>query len=54
MTTTDFRDRLYELYRPPSDRFTFVDVPDIQFAMIDGHAILKEKPSPRRSNGFSP
>ncbi|KZL20378.1 GyrI-like domain-containing protein [Pseudovibrio sp. WM33] len=37
MTTTDFRDRLYELYRPPSDRFTFVDVPDMQFAMIDGH-----------------
>ncbi|EEA93810.1 GyrI-like domain-containing protein [Pseudovibrio sp. JE062] len=36
MTTTDFRDRLYELYRPPSDHFTFVDVPDMQFAVIDG------------------
>lgn len=36
MTTTDFRDRLYDLYRPPSDHFSFVDVPDMQFAVIDG------------------
>jgi hypothetical protein len=28
--------RLKELYLPPSDRFVVIDIPDMQFAMIDG------------------
>jgi hypothetical protein len=32
LTTT----RLRELYLPPTDDFTFVDVPELQYAMIDG------------------
>lgn len=30
------RTRLEELYLPPTDDFTFVEVPDLQFAMLDG------------------
>jgi hypothetical protein len=32
----DDRRRLEELYLPPADDFVVVDVPDLQFAMIDG------------------
>jgi hypothetical protein len=30
------KERLRELYLPPSDKFVFVEVPDMQFLMIDG------------------
>jgi hypothetical protein len=36
MTTADWKARLKELYLPPAKDFVFVDVPDMQFAMIDG------------------
>jgi hypothetical protein len=36
MGTADWQTRLKELYLPSSKEFVFVDVPDMQFAMIDG------------------
>lgn len=36
MSVLDDRRRLTELYLPPADDFVLVDVPDLQFAMIDG------------------
>jgi hypothetical protein len=33
----DFHNRLRDLYLPPADRFTMVEVPAIRFAVIDGH-----------------
>jgi len=37
MDVDAFHRRLRELYLPPQDRFTEVDVPDIRFAVVDGH-----------------
>jgi hypothetical protein len=36
MNDKDFHARLKELYLPPANKFTLVDVPDIRFAVIDG------------------
>jgi hypothetical protein len=36
MSVTDDRRRLEELYLPPADDFVVVDVPDMQFVMVDG------------------
>jgi hypothetical protein len=36
MSTLDDRRLLRELYLPPADDFVLVDVPDLQFVMIDG------------------
>lgn len=36
MGALDDRRRLEELYLPPADEFVLVDVPDLQFVMIDG------------------
>jgi hypothetical protein len=36
MSALDDRRRLEELYLPPSDHFVLVEVPDLQFVMIDG------------------
>lgn len=36
MATELTKERLKELYLPGSDDFTFVDVPDLQYVMIDG------------------
>jgi hypothetical protein len=36
MGALDDRHRLEELYLPPTDDFVVVDVPDLQFVMIDG------------------
>ncbi|HEX6145718.1 MAG TPA: GyrI-like domain-containing protein [Acidimicrobiia bacterium] len=36
MSTLDDRRLLEELYLPPADEFVLVDVPDLQFVMIDG------------------
>lgn len=36
MNVEEFHDRLRELYLPPADRFTRVDVPEIRFAVVDG------------------
>ena len=36
MNVEGFHDRLRELYLPPKDQFTIVDVPEIRFAVIDG------------------
>jgi hypothetical protein len=35
MTELD-RERLKELYLPPTEDFTFVDVPELRYAMLDG------------------
>ena len=36
MSALDDRRRLEELYLPSPDEFVLVDVPDLQFVMIDG------------------
>ena len=36
MTKTDFKKTLKHLYKPPR-RFVTVDVPEMQFVMVDGH-----------------
>lgn len=36
MGALDDRDRLEELYLPPANDFALVDVPDLQYVMIDG------------------
>jgi len=36
MNVDAFHKRLKELYQPPKNRFTMVDVPEIRFAVIDG------------------
>ena len=36
MSALDDRRRLEELYLPPADDFVLVDVPDLQFVMVDG------------------
>jgi hypothetical protein len=36
MSALDDRQRLEELYLPPTDRFVLVDVPNLQFLMVDG------------------
>jgi hypothetical protein len=36
MNVEGFHDRLRELYLPPKDQFTIVDVPEIRYAVIDG------------------
>jgi hypothetical protein len=36
MNVEEFHSRLRELYLPPKDQFTLVDVPEIRFAVIDG------------------
>jgi hypothetical protein len=40
MSALDDRRRLEELYLPPADEFVLVDVPDLQFVMIDGEGNL--------------
>ncbi len=37
MTKIDFKKQLKNLYNPPSDHFVVVDVPPMNFLMIDGH-----------------
>ena len=36
MNIEDFHNRLNDLYLPPKDQFTVIDVPEIRFAVIDG------------------
>jgi hypothetical protein len=36
MSALDDRRRLEEIYLPSADDFVLVDVPDLQFVMIDG------------------
>ena len=37
MATLDWKNDLKSLYFPPKDKFTFVDVPLLNFLMLDGH-----------------
>ena len=37
MTKIDFRKQHRDLYQPPAKEFTVVDVPPMQFLMVDGH-----------------
>jgi hypothetical protein len=37
MNVEKFHEQLGELYLPPEDEFTVVDVPEIRYAMIDGY-----------------
>ena len=37
MTKIDFRKQHRDLYQPPAKKFTVVDVPPMQFLMVDGH-----------------
>lgn len=37
MTKTDFKKEWKHLYNPPKTKFTVIDVPNLQFLMVDGH-----------------
>ena len=37
MTKTDFKKELRHLYKPTAKEFTVVEVPRLQFLMVDGH-----------------
>ena len=37
MTKIDFKKQMKELYNPPKDEFSVVDVPSMQYLMVDGH-----------------
>jgi hypothetical protein len=37
MTKIDFKKEWKHLYNPPKTKFTIVEVPDMQFLMVDGH-----------------
>ncbi len=37
MAAIDLKKALSKVYNPPKGKFTLVDVPDMQFLMIDGH-----------------
>ncbi|MGD8475303.1 MAG: GyrI-like domain-containing protein, partial [Anaerolineae bacterium] len=37
MTKTDFKKELRHLYKPTAKEFTVVEVPRMQFLMVDGH-----------------
>ncbi|MBE9478503.1 MAG: GyrI-like domain-containing protein [Chloroflexi bacterium] len=37
MTKIDFKKEWKHLYNPPKTKFTIVDVPNMQFLMVDGH-----------------
>lgn len=49
MEKTDFRTSLKALYQPPQGRFTLVDVPAMQFVMIDGKGDPNVSPDYRRA-----
>lgn len=44
MATEPSTERLRELYLPPADDFVFVDVPEMQFVMIDGEGDPEGEP----------
>ena len=44
MAKIDFKKELKHLYRPPSKKFTIVDVPQMNFLMIDGHGDPNNNP----------
>ena len=44
MEKTDFKKTMKHLYNPPSGRFTIVDVPPLNFLMIDGHGDPNKAP----------
>ena len=54
MSTLDDRRLLEELYLPPADEFVLVDVPDLQFVMIDGDAGPDNEAFARPFGGSSP
>lgn len=45
MNKIDFKKAHPELYRPSADRFTFVQVPAMQFVMVDGEGNPNTAPS---------
>jgi len=44
MEKIDFKKTMKHLYNPPSGRFTIVDVPPLNFLMIDGHGDPNKAP----------
>lgn len=44
MEKIDFKKTLKQLYNPPANKFTLVDVPPMNFLMIDGHGDPNKSP----------
>lgn len=49
MNKTDFKKTYPELYRPSPDRFTLINVPTMQFVMVDGEGNPNIAPSYRQA-----
>jgi len=45
MSKVDFKKKLKHLYNPPKSKFTIVDVPAMNFLMIDGHGDPNNNPA---------
>ena len=45
MSKIDFKKKLKHLYNPPKSKFTIVDVPAMNFLMIDGHGDPNNNPA---------
>ena len=45
MDKIDFKKELAHLYNPPSREFSLVEVPDMQFLMLDGHGDPNTEPA---------
>jgi len=54
MSALDDRRRLEELYLPSANDFVLVDVPDLQFVMIEGRETPAARRSPSPPGGSSP
>ena len=45
MTKVDFKKQMKELYNPPKDDFSVVDVPSMQYLKVDGHGDPNTEPA---------
>jgi hypothetical protein len=45
MTKVDFKKQMKELYNPPKGEFSVVDVPSMQYLMVDGHGDPNTEPA---------
>jgi hypothetical protein len=45
MIKVDFKKQMKELYNPPKDDFSVVDVPGMQYLMVDGHGDPNTEPA---------
>jgi hypothetical protein len=51
MEKIDFKKALKHLYNPPANKFTLVDVPPMNFLMVDGHGDPNKAPEFQENTG---